>query len=234
VDMSEKIVYQYLAAQGFTDVVYEPDGNVMPDFLVDGRIAVEVRRLNQHEETNAGLRGLEEVAMPLSYVVKQVLDSMGPSRSGPSWFVVYEYQRPLPSWQELKRALTRTLKRLGELPDVPQSRINVAPHFDIWLIRSTNDYPMRFLPGACIDHDRGGCVLSEMRRNLEICMAEKSRKAANVQSRYPEWWFVLVDHIGGELTVEELQQLRALVTIEQPWEKVILVNPSHPERGLEL
>ena len=39
-DGSEEVVYQYLAARGFTDVVYEPDGQVPPDFLVNGRIAI--------------------------------------------------------------------------------------------------------------------------------------------------------------------------------------------------
>jgi len=50
-DSSERIVYQYLSYQGFSDVAYEPDGNVPPDFLLNGRIAVEVRRLNQNEDT---------------------------------------------------------------------------------------------------------------------------------------------------------------------------------------
>jgi len=43
-DSSERIVYEYLSSQGFSDVAYEPDGNVPPDFLLNGRIAVEVRR----------------------------------------------------------------------------------------------------------------------------------------------------------------------------------------------
>ena len=46
-DSSERIAYQYLSHQGFSDVAYEPDGNVPPDFLLNGRIAVEVRRLRK-------------------------------------------------------------------------------------------------------------------------------------------------------------------------------------------
>jgi len=66
---SEKSVYEYLVGQGFGTVVYEPDGKVPPDFLVDGRIAVEVRRLNQNEKTATGSRGLEEVSKPLRVLV---------------------------------------------------------------------------------------------------------------------------------------------------------------------
>jgi hypothetical protein len=76
---SEKSVYEYLTSQGLGTVVYEPDGNVPPDFLVDGRIAVEVRRLNQNEETTEGHRGLEEISKPLHALVRKALAAMGPS-----------------------------------------------------------------------------------------------------------------------------------------------------------
>ena len=46
-------------------VVYEPDGNVPPDFAIDGSIAVEVRRLNQNYEEPDGAEGLEELRIPL-------------------------------------------------------------------------------------------------------------------------------------------------------------------------
>jgi len=45
--------------------VYEPDGNTPPDFLVNGTIAVEVRRLNQNEIIESGHRGLEVTTFPL-------------------------------------------------------------------------------------------------------------------------------------------------------------------------
>jgi hypothetical protein len=47
-DNSELIVSKYLASVHGDNFVYEPDGNTPPDFLVDQRIAVEVRRLNQN------------------------------------------------------------------------------------------------------------------------------------------------------------------------------------------
>jgi len=47
-DSSETLAKEYLRFLGYTDIIYEPDGNIPPDFLVNGRIAVEVRRLNQN------------------------------------------------------------------------------------------------------------------------------------------------------------------------------------------
>jgi hypothetical protein len=61
----EKIAEAYLKSLGFKNVVFEPDGNIPPDFSMDGRIAVEVRRLNQHFFTKDEVRGLEEGRLPL-------------------------------------------------------------------------------------------------------------------------------------------------------------------------
>ena len=41
----EQIAESYLESLELGAVIYEPDGKVPPDFLVDRRIAVEVRRL---------------------------------------------------------------------------------------------------------------------------------------------------------------------------------------------
>jgi len=56
----------YLHSLNLGYVVFEPRGNVTPDFLVDGRIAVEVRRLNQSYVHQGELRGIEEDSIPLS------------------------------------------------------------------------------------------------------------------------------------------------------------------------
>jgi hypothetical protein len=62
---SEQAVYKYLSSQDLGPVEFEPDGKgTPPDFLVDGLVAVEVRRLNQNEETVTGHRGLESISNP--------------------------------------------------------------------------------------------------------------------------------------------------------------------------
>lgn len=75
-DASEKLVESYLKGI-FTDVRYEPDGNVPPDFLADSRVAVEVRRLNQNHDDGSGKgpRGLEETAIPIWRRVRVCLES---------------------------------------------------------------------------------------------------------------------------------------------------------------
>ena len=77
-DHSEKVFFQYLKSRGFINIVYEPDGNIPPDFTIDGQIAVEVRRLNENEKTTTGHRGLEEVSKPLTALIEKALVATGP------------------------------------------------------------------------------------------------------------------------------------------------------------
>jgi hypothetical protein len=100
-EVSEELVNKHLVHLGFKSVEYEPDGNIPPDFLVEGRIGIEVRRLNQNELTGSGFRGLEEVTIPLQMKMIKLLASLGPAESGVSWFVCYSLKRPLPPWDIL-------------------------------------------------------------------------------------------------------------------------------------
>src|SRR5687767_7819472 len=100
-DTSEKIAYDFLLHQGFKSVVFEPDGKNPPDFLVNGRVAIEVRRLNQNESTGGTNRGLEEIAISLRKRIDLLLKSLGPPRSSGSWFVSYDFRRPIEKWRVL-------------------------------------------------------------------------------------------------------------------------------------
>ena len=83
-DSTEAHVGAHLKHRGFTDVAYEPDGNVPPDFLVYGTIAIEVRRLNQNHFGESKAKGLEEVAIPLWNKIKTLLSSLGAPARGDS------------------------------------------------------------------------------------------------------------------------------------------------------
>ncbi len=80
-DSTERLVQDYLLHCCFTSVLYEPDGNVPPDFSIEGRIAVEARRLNQHERSQGFVRGLEETAIPFGRTVRQVLKNSVPHKA---------------------------------------------------------------------------------------------------------------------------------------------------------
>ena len=76
-DSTEKVVSAHLASRGFTDVLYHPDGDVTPDFLVNRKIAIEARRLNQNHFTESETKCLEEIATPLRTKIPELLRELG-------------------------------------------------------------------------------------------------------------------------------------------------------------
>lgn len=114
-NQDEKIVEQYLLSQGYSQsqIVHEPDGNIPPDFTVDGRLALEVRRLNQQYATNDGLTGLEEDSIPIDHMVEKTLVDLGSSNDGHYWFVSWQIRRPLAKVRIIKQDLLKLLSIVG-------------------------------------------------------------------------------------------------------------------------
>lgn len=135
-DRSEQVIFEYLSHLGFNDVAYEPDGNVPPDFLVDGRIAVEVRRLNQNEETPTGPRGLEEIAAPVRDKIERLLQSVGSSSAGASWYVLYSFKRPLVLWADLDTRLRASLIAFRRQSSHEPTRLTIDKSFSVRLVRA--------------------------------------------------------------------------------------------------
>jgi hypothetical protein len=184
---SEKLVFEYFMARDFSNIIYEPDGNVPPDFTIDGRIAIEVRRLNENEKIATGYRGLEEVSKPLTALIEKALVATGPPIDGVSWFVSYSYRRPLPPWRKLDNTLRSVLREIREQSDLGTRRVRVGGMLRLSFTRATELHSNLFVLGSWSDHDSGGFVISEMAENLRIRMAEKSLKVSKVLSRYSEW-----------------------------------------------
>lgn len=219
-DDSENLAYQYLSSLGLGDVRYEPDGNVPPDFLVDGRIAVEVRRLNQNYVSESGTSGLEEFRTPLRKNMPKLLASLGPSTAGRSWRVDYRFRRPVPlSMSKLFQAIR---SRLEAFRDGLQegTEFIITNGFRLTLTPIGKPHSNCFIAGGCLDRDSGGYVIPELVKNIQICIQEKSRKVASVRANYPEWWLILIDQINDGQ--------RESLHVKHDWDKVIVVNPLNP------
>jgi hypothetical protein len=206
--------------------VYEPDGNIPPDFVVNGRIAIEVRRLNYNRMTKSGeTRGLEKLQFDLLNCMKGVFSSLGPPKAGKSWFVDYTFSRPIPSLTKLKRDVRKVLSafRDGQVED---REFFLTDRFKMGLIPSSEVFADCFVLGGYVDRDAGGWLIQELENNVRLCVQEKSKKILDIRAKYPEWWIILIDHIG--------YGARESIHVEHDWDKVILVNPLNPEQGYEI
>lgn len=111
----ERRAEQYLKSLNLGSVVFEPHGNIAPDFEVGNSIAVEVRRLNQNYEHGGTIRALEEDQIPLAAKMKNLVHGFrtSPDRDGEahSWFVCYTIRRrPIDPWRRLEPELKKFLE----------------------------------------------------------------------------------------------------------------------------
>jgi len=91
-----------------------------------------------------------------------------------------------------------------------------------------------FVMAGCSDQESGGWLLAEMETNIRYCASEKARKIAKIQSKYPEWWLALVDHIGHGLDEFDREMFRDQVSIEHTWDRIILIDPRDHSRWFEI
>jgi hypothetical protein len=226
-DDSERAVAQYLTSLHIGAVQYEPDGNVPPDFLVGGRIAVEVRRLNQNEELCDGYRGLEVTAEPLDALVKEVLAESGPPRGQHSWFVSYTLRRPLPPWKSVRAMLRSAVREFRERVERPPAEVRLDRGLRLKFFPAGDGHETLLILGGSTDRDSGGFVVAEVLRNLRLCVAEKNRKVAAFRHRYPEWWLAFEDRVGyGALDVDDVSTIRGGLGVAHEFDKILLVSPS--------
>ncbi len=229
-DRTESQALEFLLSRGLSDAVYEPDGNVPPDFACGG-IAIEVRRLNQHDISG---KGLEVSAVPLVMKFRNLLTSLGPTQDS-CWFVTFRYRRPVEEWSTLSIKIKTALSAFRDNHTEDVVRISISDWFSIGLVKSSKLYQTRFVLGGYTDHDSGGFITSETIKNLAIVIPEKSKKVERFHSKYSEWWLVLLDHIGyARLDVHELDELREHVIRPPEWNKIFLVDPLAPQHAIEI
>jgi hypothetical protein len=81
--------------------------------------------------------------------------------------------------------------------------------------------------GGISDLDSSVWIVSELERNLKICIDEKTAKVAAIREKYSQWWLILIDHIG-------YGRERSIHIPPNDWNKIILVDPEQPEQAVEL
>jgi hypothetical protein len=232
-DAAEKRVAQFLAHLGYTKIVHEPDGKVPPDFLVDDRIAVEVRRLNQSHKVGTKNKGLEETRIPLWQKVKSLALSLGPPTQGVSWFVFFRFSRPV-EWKKLKPKVRAALQNFKAAPITNGVRQKLTAGFELQIFKAALPRSTFYVMAGLSDDQSGGWLIDELEKNLRLYIDEKTKKVREYRAKYPEWWLVLVDFIAYGLDEFDIEQFQARVTVSHSWDRVIVIDPNNPARSFEV
>lgn len=208
-NLDEKRVFSYLKAYFGENVVFEPDGKIPPDFLVNTVTAVEARRLNQHFFNEGKPKGLEQISFPMFDVFENVLKSFDSSYQGNIYWVSIDFERPIktPMYQ-VKRGLEIALKAflVSGVSELPQS-LQVTDNIEFTIYPSSPVVGRVFRPEGGSDNDAGGWVIPSYVENIGHCISEKSSKVRPYLAKYQRWWLYLVDHMGWGLDAEETQEL---------------------------
>lgn len=231
----EKIAQIYLERCGYDNIIFEPDGNIPPDFAINRNVAIEVRRLNQHHQTNGRAQPLEQLEFSLIPKIRSLLNNITfESEHSHSYFVFIQFSRPIGNAKKLLKKVTLTLEEHLQTSVKEKTRYLLNDNFSLEVFPSSKKYPQPYLLGGYIDIDSGGFIVSEIYKNLKIIIEEKTRKIAPYKSNYQEWWLLLIDYIGIHLSAHDANQLSEIFNIEHQWDKIILVSPIEPYSGIEI
>lgn len=230
-DQTEAIARDHLLSRGFRNIVFEPDGKVPPDFLVDSAVAVEVRRLNQREP--AGDRGLEDKAIPFCMRVERLLADYGDSDSGTKWMAL-DFCRPLPRWKMFEACVKAFLADVDRGDIGVGESVSMGNNLRLEFVRRTPGRRQAFELGAIHDLDAGGFVLAELCRNLWLCVNEKSQKVRPYRQRYGIWWLLLVDTVAYALSIQSRVRFREMFGAIHDWDNILIVSPLDPTCYFEL
>lgn len=227
-------VKKLLIHRGHVDIQYEPDRNVPPDFLVDKRIAVEVRRLNENFTGGHEIEGLEQEVLRLWSRIGKLCDDLGPSRDGQSWYVTPSFSRPVEAWKSLWPKVQVALKNFKACGTQTELKISLAGSFVLEFMPAGSPHPTFYVMNAPDDRDSGGWLLQQIKSNIQICVAEKTKKVAEHRARYLEWWLALVDEVSYGLDNRDQRELREIMPAISEWDKVIIVSSADCTRAYEL
>ena len=217
----EKIANKYLCSLG--NIVFEPDGNIAPDFLLNNRTAIEVRRLNQNfigvDKTN----GLEELSIPFIRQIDNELAKYPYIHGGSSYFLRLKYRRPIGSLKNIKKRLKESLKDFELNGEVYPKCYSLSENVEIEIGAEARNIATKYNIGILRDWDSGGWLVNMYSTEINYCIKEKSQKISSHLSRYSEWWLILVDRIGG-IDSESKKEVLSYITSAKEFKKVIVLN----------
>ncbi|MBK8814044.1 MAG: hypothetical protein IPN42_00290 [Methylococcaceae bacterium] len=228
-DITEAYVRKYLLANGFTDIVYEPEGKVPPDFVINNSIAIEVTRLNSHYQDTSDFHETyahQEYFPKVWQGLEKLLKKFGPAIDGESWYVDFSLIHPFKGWSNVKNEVEELLIAFKNSDEKINRNYRILECLSIGFIQRISKSEDYYVLGGGAEDEIGCFVVDEIYRNLEILISKKELKISNYHYKYLEWWLILVDLINwGHTDSDDLNQLRSLPKIKSMWDKVIIISP---------
>jgi len=234
VNQEEKIAERFLIDQGYKSIEFEPLGNSKPpDFLINGDIAIEVRRLNKHVNTTDKIEPIENLEFEFVPKFKNLLRELEQPDLPYSIGVTLQYRRPLKMSKqlltELKKSITVTSqsKRFGV--DV---KFNDQITYILFKANGRSDQTYKLIIES--DLDKGGIIQDARYDALKISIPEKIEKLKNIRNLYSEFWLILIDDIFSRVDESTKWDLQRYPKIESDFSRIIMISKSDPSQWVDI
>lgn len=219
----EKIAKKYLEQQGLGSPIFEPDGNIPPDFaFLAKHKAVEVRRLNRILSGDGTLTE-ENIYIPFWKKLKEILDTFDNQFTGNSYLVIIDFVTPHPLPKFNGKKISQELKLFLDSQDfnppyilsvndgISLRILELEPIKGHTFILASWGYDTRSVPNLYID-------------SLKNFIAEKSDKIKQYKHKYSEWQLLLIDSMGWDLGVDEVERIKASITNLGLFDSLVVID----------
>jgi hypothetical protein len=225
-NQEERTAEKFLKGLSKGEVVFEPNGNVPPDFSVGPKVAVEVRRLNQNYFGPGRATGLEEDSIPLHRKLNEVLSSYDQDFDGESYWVGLTYKRPLQkSFRKTGQAMCKALDGFLKGPRTTPTELAVSDGIWLEILPATPVHDHVFRHGITSDDDSGGFIETLYIQNITHCIQEKVSKVRPFEGQFEDWWLILVDTVmAWDLEPSEVARIRPGIVSNSVFDKVIVID----------
>jgi hypothetical protein len=219
----EKIAKKYLEQQGLGSPVFEPDGNIPPDFaFLAQHKAIEIRRLNRILSADGTLTE-ENIYIPFWKKLKEVLNAFDGQFNGKSYLAIIDYVTPRPLPKLRGKKISQELKLFLDLQDCKLPYIlpvndslslrilELEPIKERTFILASWGYDIRSVTNLYID-------------SVQRFIAEKSNKIKSHKHKYPEWQLLLVDSMRWDLAIDEVERIKASITDLGLFDSLVVID----------
>lgn len=221
----EELIAEKYLLQKYNNLIYEPDGNIPPDFSIYNKIGVEVRRLNQQYRGNGKIEGLDDNGIRLEMAINSELQKYPKSANGNCYLLSLYYGRPIGVLKKVKENLQKAIKAFETNGENTPYEYSIGAHTQITFQFASNDncFSYKYEIGIISDTDSGGWLISMYIQDITHCIKEKEEKIKPYFTKYKPWLLLLVDYIGF-FSNEDAHKI--IDNIKKPvcFDKVIVVS----------
>jgi len=222
---------KYLQTLDYTELEYEPLGNVTPDFLLDSKIAVEVRRLNRNHIKDDNLVSIENFEIHLIKKIKKIISIFESKDYANSAYISLTLSQPLKVDNK-----TKVIKRIKKVLKKHTRHIHktrsykIADYLEL-TFTTTNKKSKQYIYTSC--NDDSSWVVNELHKNIQLVIDEKNKKIKKNFNLYNKWWLILVDSIIYGLDTQDFKELKNIKLKKRKFKKIIILSSKKKFKAIE-